>query len=54
LASSGNQQYRWRSFGPRARDARRAETLSFAADADIDEAVQAFIEDDLELQRALG
>jgi nucleoside-diphosphate-sugar epimerase len=42
------------SSWPRALDGRRAEALGFAAAADIDEAVQAFIEDDLELQKALG
>jgi hypothetical protein len=30
-----------------------AEALGFAADAGIDEVVQAFIEDDLEMQRQL-
>ena len=38
---------------PRALQARRAETLGFAADIDIDEAVRAFIEDDLEMQKQL-
>jgi D-erythronate 2-dehydrogenase len=37
---------------PKALAASRARALGFAADADIDEAVQAFIEDDLEAQRA--
>jgi D-erythronate 2-dehydrogenase len=39
---------------PQALAAPRATALGFAADADIDEAVQAFIEDDLETQKALG
>lgn len=38
---------------PLALAAPRAEALGFAADAGIDEAVQAFIEDDLELQKQL-
>jgi D-erythronate 2-dehydrogenase len=38
---------------PRALAAPRATALGFAADADIDEAVQAFIEDDLEAQKSL-
>jgi nucleoside-diphosphate-sugar epimerase len=38
---------------PRALAAARAEALGFAADADIDEAVAAFIEDDLALQKTL-
>jgi nucleoside-diphosphate-sugar epimerase len=41
------------SSWPRALDAARAVALGFAADADIDEAVQAFVEDDLEAQKAL-
>lgn len=39
---------------PQALAAARAEALGFAADSGIDEAVQAFIEDDLEMQKALG
>jgi D-erythronate 2-dehydrogenase len=39
---------------PKALRATRAEALGFAADACIDEAVQAFIEDDLEMQKTLG
>jgi nucleoside-diphosphate-sugar epimerase len=39
---------------PQALAAPRAEALGFAADSGIDEAVQAFIEDDLETQRALA
>ncbi len=39
---------------PQALAAPRATALGFTADADIDEAVQAFIEDDLETQKALG
>ena len=39
---------------PRALAALRAEALGFAADAGIDEAVRAFIEDDLEAQKALN
>jgi nucleoside-diphosphate-sugar epimerase len=39
---------------PRALAAERAEALGFAADADIDEAIRAFIEDDLEAQAAFG
>jgi nucleoside-diphosphate-sugar epimerase len=42
------------SSWPQALDAARAEALGFAADANIDEAVQAFVEDDLEAQIALG
>jgi D-erythronate 2-dehydrogenase len=38
---------------PQALAAPRAEALGFAADAGIDEAIQAFIEDDLETQKAL-
>lgn len=38
---------------PRALAAARAEALGFAADRDIDEAVAAFIEDDLAMQKAL-
>jgi nucleoside-diphosphate-sugar epimerase len=38
---------------PRALHAPRAEALGFAADSSIDEVVQAFIEDDLEIQKAL-
>jgi nucleoside-diphosphate-sugar epimerase len=39
---------------PRALAAPRAEALGFTADADIDEAVRAFVEDDLEMQKALA
>ena len=39
---------------PRALAAPRAQALGFAADSGIDEAVQAFIEDDLATQKALG
>jgi D-erythronate 2-dehydrogenase len=39
---------------PQALAAPRAAALGFAADADIDEAVRAFIEDDLETQMALS
>jgi nucleoside-diphosphate-sugar epimerase len=39
---------------PKALAAPRAEALGFAADADIDEAVQAFIEDDLDMQKTLA
>jgi nucleoside-diphosphate-sugar epimerase len=39
---------------PQALAAPRATALGFAADADIDQAVQAFIEDDLEMQKALA
>jgi nucleoside-diphosphate-sugar epimerase len=39
---------------PQALHAPRAEALGFAADAGIDEVVQAFIEDDLEMQKALA
>jgi D-erythronate 2-dehydrogenase len=42
------------SSWPRALDAPRAQAMGFTADADIDEAVQAFIEDDLELQKTLA
>ena len=38
---------------PQALQARRAEALGFSADSGIDEAVQAFIEDDLEMQKQL-
>ena len=38
---------------PQALQARRAEALGFAADRGIDEAIQAFIEDDLEMQKQL-
>jgi nucleoside-diphosphate-sugar epimerase len=38
---------------PQVLQARRAEALGFSADAGIDEAVQAFIEDDLETQKQL-
>jgi hypothetical protein len=38
---------------PQALRAPRAEGLGFAADAGIDEVVQAFIEDDLEMQKQL-
>ena len=38
---------------PRALHAPRAEALGFAADTGIDEVVQAFIEDDLEMQKQL-
>jgi D-erythronate 2-dehydrogenase len=38
---------------PQALRASRAEALGFSADTGIDEAVQAFIEDDLEMQRQL-
>jgi D-erythronate 2-dehydrogenase len=38
---------------PQALQARRAEALGFAADSGIDEAIQAFIEDDLEMQKQL-
>jgi nucleoside-diphosphate-sugar epimerase len=60
--AAAHARIRWRpdpqieaivSSWPRALDARRAEALGFAADADIDEAVQAFVEDDLEAQKAL-
>jgi hypothetical protein len=40
-------------FWPRVLQARRAEALGFAADTGMDEAVQAFIEDDLEMQKQL-
>jgi D-erythronate 2-dehydrogenase len=39
---------------PAALAAPRATAMGFAADADIDEAVQAFIDDDLETQKALS
>jgi D-erythronate 2-dehydrogenase len=39
---------------PRALRARRAEALGFTADTGIDEVVQAFIEDDLEMQKELA
>src|SRR5271166_4741130 len=39
---------------PQALAAPRATALGFTADKDIDEAVQAFIEDDLETQKAFG
>ncbi len=39
---------------PQALAAPRAEALGFTADADIDEAVRAFVEDDLEMQKALA
>jgi D-erythronate 2-dehydrogenase len=39
---------------PQALAAPRAVSLGFTADANIDEAVQAFIEDDLEMQKALA
>jgi nucleoside-diphosphate-sugar epimerase len=39
---------------PQELQASRAESLGFAADAGIDEAVQAFIEDDLEMQKQLA
>ena len=39
---------------PKALSAPRAAALGFAADADIDEAVQAFVEDDLDTQKALA
>jgi len=38
---------------PRALGAPRAEALGFSADTGIDEVVQAFIEDDLEMQKQL-
>jgi nucleoside-diphosphate-sugar epimerase len=38
---------------PRALQAPRAEALGFAADSGIDETIQAFIEDDLEMQKQL-
>ena len=41
------------SSWPRALRASRAEALGFSADAGIDEAVHAFIEDDLEMQKQL-
>ena len=41
------------SSWPQALQAPRAEALGFAADTGIDEAVQAFIEDDLEMQKQL-
>jgi nucleoside-diphosphate-sugar epimerase len=42
------------SSWPRALAAARATALGFAADADVDEAVRAFIEDDLEAQTTLA
>ncbi len=63
--AAGNQAHariRWQpdpqieaivSGWPRALIAPRAAALGFTADADIDEAVQAFIEDDLEMQKTL-
>ncbi|MBV9199613.1 MAG: SDR family oxidoreductase [Alphaproteobacteria bacterium] len=39
---------------PQALHAPRAEALGFSADPGIDEAVQAFIEDDLEMQKTFG
>jgi nucleoside-diphosphate-sugar epimerase len=41
------------SSWPQALRAPRAEALGFSADTGIDEAVQAFIEDDLEMQKQL-
>jgi D-erythronate 2-dehydrogenase len=41
------------SSWPQALEAARAKAMGFTADADIDEAVQAFIEDDLEMQKTL-
>jgi nucleoside-diphosphate-sugar epimerase len=38
---------------PQALQTARAEALGFSADTGIDEAVQAFIEDDLEMQKRL-
>jgi hypothetical protein len=38
---------------PRALHAARAEALGFTADRGIDKAVQAFVEDDLEIQKRL-
>ena len=38
---------------PQALQARRAESLGFAADTGIDEVIQAFIEDDLDIQKQL-
>jgi nucleoside-diphosphate-sugar epimerase len=38
---------------PQSLQAPRAEALGFVADSGIDEALQAFIEDDLEMQRQL-
>jgi D-erythronate 2-dehydrogenase len=60
--ASANARIRWQrdpaieaivAGWPKALAAARATALGFAADADIDEAVRAFIEDDLEAQRAL-
>ena len=42
------------SSWPQALSAARAEALGFAADSGIDEVVQAFIEDDLEMQKQLA
>jgi nucleoside-diphosphate-sugar epimerase len=39
---------------PQSLAASRAEALGFTADSSIDEAVQAFIEDDLEMQKVLA
>jgi nucleoside-diphosphate-sugar epimerase len=41
------------SSWPQVLHAPRAEALGFSADAGIDEAVEAFIEDDLEMQKQL-
>ena len=41
------------SSWPRALATPRAEALGFAADTGIDEVVQAFVEDDLEMQKQL-
>ena len=41
------------SSWPRALTAPRAEALGFSADQDIAEVVQAFVEDDLEMQKQL-
>jgi hypothetical protein len=41
------------SGGPRVLQARCAEALGFAADTGIDEAVQALIDDDLDMQKQL-
>ena len=38
---------------PQALQAPRAQALGFAADTGIDEVVQAFVEDDLEMQKQL-
>ena len=40
-------------FRPRVLQAQPAEALGFAADTGMDEAVQAFIKDDLEMQKQL-